>query len=173
MAGLVQIVDKVGTGGSVLLDLNRHVGGIMLGARDQVSLAEVELARSDAPFAWSPLADPGAPADLRAREITVPVVLFAGSADAAGALVRKVQQLTRGRFVLKLQRHGSTVPVWLRCMPTVPRLSKKAKELMNETQSAGNYEKIIDLGEYNLNSGAYIIQFQGNNMNTAKKIMIN
>lgn len=124
MPAVIQIVDQVGASGQVLLDLNRHVGGILLGARDQVKLADVEMQQrsGDQPFAWSPAPDGGAPAQLASRQIVVPVVLTSASADQTAGLVRQLQQLTRSRFVLKVQRHGSSTPVWFRCGPCVPRL---------------------------------------------------
>lgn len=121
MAAVVQIVDRVGAAGTVLMNLNHLAAGAALGARDEVALADVESARSDAPWAWSPTAHAGGPVELRSRQITIPLVLMAATPDSAAALVRQVNGLVRGRFVLKLQRHGSTVPVWLRCAPCVPR----------------------------------------------------
>lgn len=123
MGAVVQIVDRVGTGGTVLLDLNRHAGGALLGKRDDVALADVQLAQQarDGAFVWSPGATAGAPSELASRQITIPVVLTTATADLTAALVRQVSELVRSRWVLKIQRHGSTVPVWLRCAPTAPR----------------------------------------------------
>jgi hypothetical protein len=126
MAGICQIVDQVGASGRVLMDLNRHLGGVMLGKRDELKLGQVTAAgqsgMGDASWSWSTAATAGGPAALASRTITVPVVLLGDSADHAAALARELRRLTSSRFVLKLQRHGSTVPVWLRCAPCVPDL---------------------------------------------------
>lgn len=125
MPAVVQIVDRVGAAGAVLLDLNRHIGGVMLGPRSEVQLAEVEIAQrvGDQPVLWSTGVDGAAPGELRSRQITVPVVLVSATADDTAALVRQLTELTRSRFLLKVQRHGGTVPVWLRCAPCAPRLN--------------------------------------------------
>jgi hypothetical protein len=125
MAATVQIVSAVGDAGEVLMDLNWAPSGIgaMLGPRGDVKLADVGMSGgSDQPFAWTGSANASAPGVLASRQITVPVVLSGGTADGVTAQVVKLQALTRSRFILKIQRHGSTVPVWLRCGPTVPRL---------------------------------------------------
>jgi hypothetical protein len=125
MPATVQIVDKVGSGGSVLLDLNSAAGGVRVGRRDDLELAAVEMAAraGDERFLWVPSPAGGAPVDLSARQVTVPVVMVAATADAAAVLAQRLQQLCRSRFILRLQRHGGSTPVWLRCAPTVPRLS--------------------------------------------------
>lgn len=121
MPAVVQVVDRIGTGGTVLLDLNRGASsGVMLGARDGIQLAQTELASrlgTDAGFLWSPTPGGAEPVAVRTRQITVPVVMWAATPDAAALLAAQVQQLTRAQFLLKIQRHGSTVPVWLRCGP--------------------------------------------------------
>lgn len=137
MAATIQIVDKVGTSGVVLLDLNLPLGGVMLGHRDEVALAQVQVQQQgDQGFSWSPAAHAGGPAELAARAITVPVVLFSASSDATAALARSLQELTRSRFILKIQRHGSTVPVWIRCMPCSPQLN-------TQVSAAGQHPRIV------------------------------
>ena len=127
MAAIVQMVSAVGVGGSVLLDLNAAPSGkgVYLGDRGQVQLADVAMADrvGGTRFLWSAAADGGSPGELASRQITVPFVLVGSTPDQASALVGALRRLTSSRFILKLQRHGSTVPVWLRCLPCAPKLS--------------------------------------------------
>ena len=135
MTAVCQIVDQVGSS-TVLLDLNRIVSGVTLGKRDEVALAQVQMPPTDQGFVWSPSAHAGGPGELSGRTITVPVVLMTATPDATAALVRTLLQLTRSRFVLKVQRHGGTVPVWIRCMPCVPQLG-------TQIAAAGQHPRIV------------------------------
>jgi len=128
VAAIVRIVSDVGSTGTTLLDLNGHAAsgvGAYLGPRGEVALADVTLAEraGEESFRWSTAVDGGAPSQLASRQITVPFVLVAATADGAAALARQLQLLLQARFVLKLQRHGSTIPAWLRCAPCVPKMS--------------------------------------------------
>ena len=127
MAAVVQLVSAVGSTGTVLMDLNAAPTGqgAYLGPRGDVQLADVALAEraGGEAFRWTPAVDGGAPSSLTTRKITVPFVLVSNTPDGAAVLAGRLQQLLRSRFVLKLQRHGSTVPVWLRCAPCVPQMS--------------------------------------------------
>ena len=122
MAAVAQIVTTVGSTGTVVLDLNAlgSAGGVMIGKRDGIDLARTELARKDTdrPVVWSP----SDPEGIGTRKITVPVVLLGASADDLAAKIRTLNQAVTAPFVLKVQRAGSSVPVWLRCWPTLPKL---------------------------------------------------
>jgi hypothetical protein len=139
MAATVQIVTAVGSGGQVLMDLNAAPSGVgaRLGPRGDVKLADVQMASAgDQPFIWSGTANAGAPGALASRQITVPVVLTANSADGLAVQVALLQSLTRTRFLLKIQRHGSTAPAWLRCAPCAPRLDTQVSAAGQPTTMA-------------------------------------
>lgn len=139
MAGTVQIVTAVGSSGVVLMDLNSAPTGVgsRLGSRADVKLADVQMAgSSDQPFSWSGTASAGAPGALVSRQITVPVVLSGNSADGLAVQVALLQSLTRTRFILKVQRHGATQPVWLRCAPCAPRLDTQVSAAGQPTTMA-------------------------------------
>jgi hypothetical protein len=114
---VVQIVD--GVGGAVLLDLNS--GSVLLGQRSNVKLGDVDLGKIDRPVQWTSQTSTAAPDDLVSRQITAPIVAVCASPDAAAAFVASLHRLVQSPFVLKIQRHGGTVPVWLRCWPSAPR----------------------------------------------------
>jgi hypothetical protein len=120
MPAEVTVVPAVGSSATIL-DLNRALSsGVMLGARDQIQLAQTQMATlvgADAGFTWSPTSAGDEPAALRARQITLPVVAWSTSPDGAAQLAATIRRVLGARFVLRILRHGSTVPVWLRCAP--------------------------------------------------------
>lgn len=120
MAAITQIV--TGIGGSTVLDLNDTAGGgQLLGDRDGIDLADV--AQVDAALTrWEASS---APVQVGIRKITLPVVLIGSSVDALATKVSALNQAVQTPWWLRVRRHGGTVDSWLRCFPTVPRISAR------------------------------------------------
>jgi hypothetical protein len=118
MAATVQIVDAVGSD-RVLADLNSFTAGDAMLARKSHDLAAAAIDRAqERPFLWPQLAQPE---ELITRQISLPLVVATGSRADLSPAIARINNLTRGPWILKIVRHESTVPVWLRCYPTVPR----------------------------------------------------
>jgi len=122
VAAEIQITD--GIDGEVLLDLNRRSGsgaGIMLGARDQIDLAGVSLPTDgeDRPVVWSQTVGP---TPLASRTIQLPLVVFSATPQDLPMAIRDLHEAVRRPWWLRIVRHGSTTPVWLRCYPTAPKV---------------------------------------------------
>jgi hypothetical protein len=118
VAAITRIVS--GIGGSTVLDLNDTAGGSqLLGPRDDIEFAdtsaiEAALARWEASTS---------PVQVGSRKITIPFVLIGSSVDNAATKVAALNQAVQVPWWLQVRRHGGTVDSYLRCYPTVPKVT--------------------------------------------------
>lgn len=120
MPAILQIVGSVGST-TALLDLNDNPTGVMVsrqGGASGLNLAAVEGGQDRMPV-WS---SSGVAAELTARQITVPVFLFAANIEGLGAKVATLNKLIAQPWVLRVRRSGATSDSWIRCYPAVAQM---------------------------------------------------